>query len=64
MGGAWQEFEERSRNRTDSVLAVGALIAFAVLAALRFLGGGLRSEDTAPEAASSGRGGGQSYVGV
>jgi hypothetical protein len=46
------------------VLAVGALIAFAVLAALRFLGGGLRSEDTAPEAASSGRGGGQSYVGV
>ncbi len=95
MGGAWQEFEERSRNRTGSMLAVGVLIAFGVLAALRFLGGGLRSEDTAPapaavtvdaeaeppsriesmteveppvpagpEAASSSRGGSQSYVGV
>ena len=38
MGGAWQEFEERSSNRTGSMLAVGAVIAFAVLAALRYFG--------------------------
>jgi hypothetical protein len=38
MGGAWQEFEERSTNRTASMLAVGAVVAFAVLAALRYFG--------------------------
>ena len=53
MSGAWQEFEAESRDSSRRLLVLGAVLAVAVLAALRFLGGGLKSEDTTSPAAAA-----------
>jgi hypothetical protein len=42
MSGAWQEFEAESRDASRRLLVLGAVLAVAVLAALRYCGGELR----------------------
>ena len=48
MSGAWQEFEAESRDSSRRLLVLGAVLAVAVLAALRYCGGAEHRESAVP----------------